>query len=69
VQLDCGHIRANVAVAQSLFRKATSDSPQSVTAAIFRLKTRAIVKLAQSVELRGGGGWPSLWVTAAEFMK
>jgi hypothetical protein len=40
-ELDLGHIKANSAVAQSLFRKATGDGPQSVTAAIFWLKTRA----------------------------
>jgi hypothetical protein len=39
-ELDTAHIRANTAVAQSLFRKATSDGPQSVTAAIFWAKTR-----------------------------
>ena len=40
-ELDLGHIKANSAVAQSLFRKATGEGPQSVTAAIFWLKTRA----------------------------
>jgi hypothetical protein len=40
-ELDTAHVRANTAVAQSLFKKATSDGPQSVTAAIFWLKTRA----------------------------
>ena len=39
-ELDLGHIKANSAVAQSLFRKATGDGPQSVTAAIFWMKTR-----------------------------
>jgi hypothetical protein len=40
-ELDVAHVKANSAVAQSLFRKATGDGPQSVTAAIFWLKTRA----------------------------
>lgn len=40
-ELDLGHIKANSAIAQSLFRKATGEGPQSVTAAIFWLKTRA----------------------------
>jgi hypothetical protein len=40
-ELDRGHIRANFAVARSLFRKAIRDGPQSVTAAIFWLKCRA----------------------------
>jgi hypothetical protein len=39
-ELDTAHIRANSAVAQSLFRKAIGDGPQSVTAAIFWAKTR-----------------------------
>jgi len=39
-QLDMAHVKANSAVAQSLFRKATGDGPQSVTAAIFWAKTR-----------------------------
>jgi hypothetical protein len=40
-ELDTGHIKANSKVAESLFRKAIGDGPQSVTAAIFWLKTRA----------------------------
>ena len=40
-ELDTGHIVANANVAESLFRKATGDHRQSVTAAIFWLKTRA----------------------------
>ena len=39
-ELDIGHVKANSAVAQSLFRKATGDGPQAVTAAIFWAKTR-----------------------------
>ena len=39
-ELDTGHIKATAKVAESLFRKATSDGSQSVTAAIFWLKTR-----------------------------
>ena len=41
VELATGQIIANAKVAESLFRKATGDGPQSVTAAIFWLKTRA----------------------------
>lgn len=40
-ELDCGQTEANAKVAESLFKKATGDGPQSVTAAIFWLKTRA----------------------------
>lgn len=39
-ELRIGHTKANSAVAQSLFRKATGDGHQSVTAAIFWAKTR-----------------------------
>jgi hypothetical protein len=39
-ELRIGHTKANSAVAQSLFRKATGEGPQSVTAAIFWAKTR-----------------------------
>ena len=35
-----GQIKATAKVAESLFRKATTDGAQSVTAAIFWLKTR-----------------------------
>ena len=40
-ELKHGHVKANAKVAESLYRKATSDGAQSVTAAIFWLKTRA----------------------------
>jgi hypothetical protein len=40
-ELDHGHTKANARIAESLFRKALGDGPQSVTAAIFWLKTRA----------------------------
>ena len=39
-ELDTGQIKATAKVAEFLFRKATSDGSQSVTAAIFWLKTR-----------------------------
>ena len=44
-------------VAESLFRKATGDHRQSVTAAIFWLKTRAGWKEGAAPE--PGGGWPT----------
>lgn len=40
-ELDTAHIRANSAVAQSLFQKAIGNGPQSVAACCFWLKTRA----------------------------
>jgi hypothetical protein len=39
--LDRGTARANAAVAQNLYRKATGDSRESVTAAMFWLRCRA----------------------------
>ena len=39
-ELDTGQIKATAKIAESLFRKATSDGSQSVIAAIFWLKTR-----------------------------
>ena len=40
-ELDFGHAKANAKVAENLFRKATGEGRESVTAAIFWLKTRA----------------------------
>jgi hypothetical protein len=40
-QLTGGQVKANVRVAESLYRKAIGDGRESVTAAIFWLKTRA----------------------------
>src|SRR5690242_8322680 len=40
-ELDTGATKATAKVAESLYRKAVGDGPQSVTAAIFWLKTRA----------------------------
>lgn len=39
--IEKGRIKANARVAESLFRKATGEGRESVTAAIFWLKTRA----------------------------
>ena len=39
-ELDNGQVKATAKVAESLFRKATTEGPQSVTAAIFWLKTK-----------------------------
>lgn len=40
-ELGNGHLKANAKVAENLFRKATGDGREAVTAAIFWLKTRA----------------------------
>jgi hypothetical protein len=39
-ELDTGHIKATAKVAEFLFKKATTEGTQAVTAAIFWLKTR-----------------------------
>jgi len=40
-ELGSGHLKANAKVAENLYRKATGDGREAVTAAIFWLKTRA----------------------------
>ena len=40
-ELAYGHVKANAKVAENLFRKATGEGRESVTAAIFWLKARA----------------------------
>ncbi|MCW5713439.1 MAG: hypothetical protein KIT43_02830 [Bauldia sp.] len=40
-ELDYGHTKANIKVAENLYRKATGEGRESVTAAIFWLKARA----------------------------
>lgn len=40
-ELEAGEAKANVRVAENLYRKATGDGREAVTAAIFWLKTRA----------------------------
>lgn len=57
-ELDAGLAKANALVAQSLFRKATGNGPQNVTAAIFWLKTKARWKESQQVEISGPDGGP-----------
>jgi hypothetical protein len=55
-EIDTGAIKATSKVAESLYRKAIGDGPQSVTAAIFWLKTRAqwkeVVVQETSAEVR-----------------
>lgn len=57
-ELDTAAAKANTKVAQWLFKKATSDGPQAVTAAIFWLKTRARWKDTTSHEISGPNGGP-----------
>jgi len=52
-ELDHGHVKANAKVAENLFRKATGEGREAVTAAIFWLKARAGWKETSIRELTG----------------
>ena len=52
-ELDTGHVKANAKVAEFLYRKATTEGSQAVTAAIFWLKTRAGWKETAVHEMNG----------------
>ena len=57
-QLDHGHVKANAKVAENLFRKATGEGREAVTAAIFWLKARAHWKETNLTEHTGIDGKP-----------
>jgi hypothetical protein len=57
-ELDHGHVKANVRVAENLYRKATGEGRESVIAAIFWLKTRAGWRETSIHEIGGHHGWP-----------
>ena len=57
-ELDHGHIKANVRVAENLYRKATGEGRESVIAAIFWLKTRAGWRETNVHEIAGPRGGP-----------
>ena len=52
-ELDKGHIKATARVTENLYRKATGEGREAVTAAIFWLKTRAGWKETLVQETRG----------------
>jgi hypothetical protein len=52
-ELDCGGMKANAKVAENLYRKATGEGRESVTAAIFWLKARARWKETSIHEVEG----------------
>ena len=52
-ELDHGHTKANARVAENLYRKATGEGREAVTAAIFWLKTRAHWKETSVHEVQG----------------
>ena len=55
-ELDLGHVKANLRVAENLYRKATGDGRESVIAAIFWLKTRARWRETNVHEIVGSQG-------------
>jgi len=57
-ELDNGHVKANAKVAENLYRKATGEGREAVTAAIFWLKTRAGWKETSVHEVGGKEGQP-----------
>ena len=57
-ELDHGHTKANARVAENLYRKATGEGREAVTAAIFWLKTRAGWKETTAHEIGGRDGEP-----------
>jgi hypothetical protein len=57
-ELDTGHVKANAKVAENLYRKATGEGREAVTAAIFWLKTRAGWKETAVHEVSGPEGRP-----------
>ncbi len=57
-ELDDGHVKANAKVAENLYRKATGEGREAVTAAIFWLKTRAGWKETSIHEVGGADGRP-----------
>lgn len=68
--LDTGKAGANALVAKSLFKKATTNGPQSVQAAIFWLRCQAGWReAAQSIELSGPQGAPIVVADAADLTR
>lgn len=55
-ELDLGSVKANSRMAENLYKKAMGDGPQSVTATIFWLKTRAQWKETIVQEHTGDAG-------------
>ena len=53
-----GHTKANAKVAENLYRRATSENREAVTAAIFWLKTRAGWRESIAHEVSGPDGGP-----------
>lgn len=65
-ELATGALKANVKVAQNLFRIATGEGKGAVTAAIFWLKTRGHWKETTKVEMTGENGAPVAVTTVSK---
>ncbi|MGD9507032.1 MAG: hypothetical protein AB7X49_00535 [Geminicoccaceae bacterium] len=57
-ELDHGHTKANVKVAEALYRKALGEGRESVTAAIFWMKARAGWREVNLHQVGGPSGGP-----------
>ena len=62
-ELDHGHAKANAKVAENLFRKATGDGRESVTAAIFWRHDASGIVIVRGVEVAFAGFSPVSPVT------
>jgi hypothetical protein len=65
-ELANGHVKANAKVAESLYRKAVGEGRESVTAAIFWLKTRAGWRETSNHELSSTGPIVIRWLQPGE---
>ena len=63
-ELANGHVKANAKVAENLYRKATGEGREAVTAAIFWLKTRAGWRETSDHELSSSGPIVVRWLRA-----
>ncbi|RWM85303.1 MAG: hypothetical protein EOR84_32210 [Mesorhizobium sp.] len=68
-ELESGAIKANERVAEGLYRKATGEGREAVTAAIFWLKTRARCKETSLHEVEGILNTTATFVTTYDDMK
>ena len=62
-ELDASQVRTNAKIAENLYRKATGDGREAVTAAIFWLKTPARWKETSVHELGGSPELPHIGIT------
>jgi len=65
-ELSLGHVKANVKVAEALFRKATGEGRESVIAAIFWLKARGQWRDVTLHELANAPEQPELRISVID---